>query len=329
MEAVEQWRREGPATAIIEITDSGTYEERAAIDLPAGRRRERRAAQRTRPVIHMPDRYGRPDSLRVRGDAGARLTVDGLLVAGRGVRVSGEFSRLDLRHCTLVPGWSISGADCEPSDGGEPSLELDHTTAGVTVAHCVLGAIRVNTDTVQHDPAALKLRDSVLDATAPAYHALASAVGDPAHVVASFLRTTVLGRVCVEAIGLAEDSIFTGDVRVARAQTGCLRFCHVPAGSRTPRRYSCQPDGVLVVPGADGDAETRRVRPQFDSVRYGTPAYARLARQCAAEITAGAHDESEMGAYHDLFQPRREAALRTRLVEFTPAGSDADLIFVT
>ncbi|MCA2218024.1 hypothetical protein [Jidongwangia harbinensis] len=329
MKAVEKWRREGPATAIIEITDSGTYEERVDITLPAGRRLELRAAQRTRPVIHVPDRYGRPDSLRVRGDTGARLVIDGLLVAGRGVRVTGRLVRFDLRHCTLVPGWSISGADCEPADGGEPSLELDHTTAAVTVSHSILGAIRVNTDTVAHDPAPLVLRDSILDATAAAYHALSAAAGEPAHVVASFLRTTVFGKVCAESIDLAEDSIFTADVQVSHVQSGCLRFCHVPAGSHTPRRHACQPDGVLAVPGADRDAETRRVRPQFDSIRYGTPAYARLARQCPPEITTGASDDSEMGAYHDLFQPQREATLRARLAEFTPAGAAADLIFVT
>ena len=41
----------------------------------------------------------------------------------------------------------------------------------------------------------------------------------------------------------------------------------------------------------------------------------------------GADDESEMGVYHDLFQPQREANLRTRLDEFTPAGMTAGLFF--
>ena len=45
-------------------------------------------------------------------------------------------------------------------------------------------------------------------------------------------------------IELAENSIFMGLVRVARRQIGCMRFCYVTPGSRTPRRYHCQPDLV-------------------------------------------------------------------------------------
>jgi hypothetical protein len=75
--------------------------------------------------------------------------------------------------------------------------------------------------------------------------------------------------------------------------------------------------------------ETLRVTPQFNSVRYGSPTYAQLALECATEIAQGADDESSMGAFHDLFEPQRQANLRTRLAEYTPAGADADLVFVT
>ena len=74
-------------------------------------------------------------------------------------------------------------------------------------------------------------------------------------------------------------------------------------------------------------AERARVRPQFTSMRYGTPAYAQLALTCADEIRRGADDESEMGAFHDLFQPQRDANLRARLDEYTPAGMDVGILF--
>ena len=76
-------------------------------------------------------------------------------------------------------------------------------------------------------------------------------------------------------------------------------------------------------------AEGLRVEPQFDSVRYGTPTYCRLAATCAAEITTGADDESEMGVFHDLYQPLRAANLRQRLDEYTPAGTDAGIIYAS
>jgi hypothetical protein len=71
------------------------------------------------------------------------------------------------------------------------------------------------------------------------------------------------------------------------------------------------------------------VRPQFTSTRYSTPGYAQLARTCAAEITGGADDQSEMGAFHDLFQPQRAANLAARLEDFVPAAMDVGIIYVT
>ena len=73
-------------------------------------------------------------------------------------------------------------------------------------------------------------------------------------------------------------------------------------------------------------SERLRVEPQFTSNRYGNPGYAQLARNCADEIKRGADDESEMGAFHDLFQPQREANLRARLAEYTPAEMDVGII---
>ena len=71
------------------------------------------------------------------------------------------------------------------------------------------------------------------------------------------------------------------------------------------------------------------MQPQFNSVRYGNSTYCQLAHSCANEIKRGASDESEMGAFHDLFQPQREANLRARLDEFMPAGMEAAIIFAS
>jgi hypothetical protein len=156
--------------------------------------------------------------------------------------------------------------------------------------------------------------------------------------VLKFVRTTVFGLVKVHAIDLAENSIFYGLLTVARRQEGCMRFCYVTPGSRTPRRYNCQPD--LVEQAVDDDTsisdkdgakrrEDDRVRPLFNSTRYGTPTYCQLADACASEIEGGADDESEMGVFHDLFQPQRAANLRARLDEYTPASMEAGIIYVS
>jgi hypothetical protein len=143
----------------------------------------------------------------------------------------------------------------------------------------------------------------------------------------SIVRSTVIGKVDTDSIVLAEDSIFVGEVRVARRQIGCMRFCSVGQPVRTPRRYHCQPDLVTAANPAIADREARRVEPSFTNLRYGSPGYCQLSLDCAQEITRGASDESEMGAFHDLFQPQRAANLRVRLDEYTPAGMRVEVLF--
>ena len=117
-----------------------------------------------------------------------------------------------------------------------------------------------------------------------------------------------------------------------------MRFCYVTPESRTPRRYECQPEMVEKVvrenpeiPADDKsstiESERDRVRPLFNSLRFGNPDYCQLSDYCAEEITRGADDESEMGVFHDLYQPQRAANLRARLDEYTPAGMDAGVIY--
>ncbi len=333
-----------PRNAIIEITDSGVYtEEQLSISLGKNESLQIRAANRKRPVIDLterePDRTGALGVQGITGAAGSRLILDGLLIFGWGIDITGPLAEVTIRHCTLVPGWDLEH-DCEPKRADQPSLTLTNTDACVTIEHSILGSIEVNEDEVRQEPIAIKISDSILDA-ANNEEALSTSARPKrvAHAKLTILRTTVPGKILVHAIELAENSIFTGLVRVARSQIGCMRFCYVPDGSRTPRRYNCQPD--LVKQAVDRDdtipdtekasekqRESDRVEPVFNSARYGTPAYCQLADNCAEEIRRGADDESEMGVFHDLFQPQRAANLRARLDEYTPAGMEAGIIYV-
>jgi hypothetical protein len=257
---------------------------------------------------------------------------------------------LTIRHSTLVPGWELE-PDCRPCQPSEPSLELFGSHPCVVIEHSIIGSIQVNLEQVRADPIQIHVGDSILDATSLRREAIGAPNGELAHAVLTIRRSTVIGTVETHAIDLAENSIFMGKIRVARRQRGCMRFCYVTPSSRTPRRYNCQPDlaeqamerelhaaGQALKPPqvprpAEFEAakarEQTRVRPRFNSVRYGRPDYCQLAHACAEEIKRGADDESEMGVFHDLYQPQRAANLRTRLEEFTPAGMDAGIIYAT
>jgi hypothetical protein len=300
-----------------------------------------------------------------------------MLVAGRGMQVDGDLAALTIRHSTLVPGWQL-GDDCTPQRASGSSLEIFSPNVCVQIEHSILGSIMVDpaveapiqesTDPKQEgpsdemvkqarcrgigrevrlDPIPICISDSIIDATDPEIEAL-SAPGCPvAHAVLTIVRSTVLGLVQVHAIELGENVIFEGRVIVARRQRGCLRFCYVTPGSRTPRCYRCQPqlavdtnrenlfkDAAAGLAPKPTDAQLdrkqhlieKRIRPRFNSVRYGQPLYCQLSECTAPEILHGADDESEMGVFHDLYQPQRRANLIARLNEYIPAGMDVGII---
>jgi hypothetical protein len=352
--AYEAWQHDNASgdqpEAVIEIADSGAYQEQLEFVLSPGDRLEIRGAEHTRPVLRLLDWYSnRPDSLQIRAVAAEegddrpppRIELDGLLVTGRGVSVTGPMGAVVVRHSTLVPGWSLE-PHCHPTHPEEPSLVLENTTACVQIENSIVGSILVINDEVRTDPIAIHVTDSVLDATGSEREVLSAPECRHAHAVLTIKRSTVIGEIHTHAVRLGENTIFDGHMHVARRGIGCLRFCYVPPGSRTPRRYHCQPDLVwagLRELAESGDVdpadlprlrqlEAARVRPQFTSRRYGTPAYLQLASSCAVEISRGADDGSELGVLHDLFQPQREDNLRARLAEFSPAGSDAGILFV-
>lgn len=360
-EALQQWQaaEPAPAHAIIEITDSKVYVDSLVIEFSAERQSlQLRAANGAHPIIRLLDwQTSHADALMIMGKSGNRLVLDGLLIAGRGVQLHGDLHQVDIRHSTLVPGWEIDG-DCEAVHPVEPSLEIFSPKVCVSITHSILGSIQANpqvivdevdcltTDSIQSatqqklspqeptsqqaqcmgigldyrlDPIYLSIADSIVDATSNEYEAIGAPGCPVAHVILSLQRCTVFGKVQVHAITKANNSLLMGIVQVARRQIGCIRFSYVAPNSRTPKRYHCQPDSVL----AD---KQQGVKPQFNSIHYGSPVYCQLADTCAEEIKRGADDESEMGVFHDLFQAQREANLRIRLDEYIPARADVGII---
>jgi hypothetical protein len=301
---------------VVEILDSGRYAGGLTIKVAAGRSVLLRAANGARPLI-------------VGGDMvldlqlGATLVLDGIMVAGGAVTMAAfgdkEPRRLVLRHCTLVPGRALK-SDGTPLHPDDPSLVVGHSFAAVELSHCIVGALHLA------EEAKAILRDSIIDATRPAgvaYRGTATPLAPGAEL--SIERCSVIGKLHGRQITLAEDTLFVAELAPAgetwpapvwaeRRQTGCVRFCFVPPGSRTPRRFRCQPDDV-------------RVRPHFTSLAYGTPGYGQLRQATSDKIRRGAHDESEMGVLHDLFQPQRETNLRVRLEEYLRFGLEAGIFY--
>ncbi|HSL84926.1 MAG TPA: phage tail protein [Thermoanaerobaculia bacterium] len=347
-EAVAAWNdRPAGTVGVIAVTDSASYEEEltadATLEVPEGSTLllvaagwPESAAGVRRPGDMRPDRL-RPHlvgDVSVRGTAPedserpGTLVVDGLLVEGRLRVLSGHLGSLVLSHTTLVPGEGglLAAAGAESNDRLE-----------IAVRRSLVGRIDLGETGI-----GLEATDSLVD---PAGEEVAIQAPESAVTVAG---VTLLGELDARRLD-ADDSLFTAVVRVLRRQEGCLRFSYVPEGSRTPRRYRCQPDleierrtgaaarraaeagGKLSAEEQDAIQEraVAEIVPAFTSLRYSDPAYGQLARATPGALRAGAEDGSEMGAFRHLQQPRREANLRRTLSEYLPFGLEAGIFFVT
>ena len=278
---------DGPAparasiAAVIEITDSAAYTEKLILQLDPYESLQIRAANGRRPTLRLLDYMAaQPDSLVVSGGASSRLTLDGLLITGRGMQVRGpdaagdatgagtpgDLCDIAIRHCTFVPGWGLDCC-CDPTRPSEPSIEIFNSTAKIRIEHSIVGAIRITANEAATDPVELCVSDSFLDATDDALYVLNGPDDAVGYASLRIARCTVFGRVLVHQVSLAENCIFIGCLCVARRQGGCVRFCYVPPDSRTPRRYECQPDLVReavearfaggAITAAERDIETR------------------------------------------------------------------------
>jgi hypothetical protein len=329
----------------VEIRDSLRYGDLSTIAVDTDRRLELRAANGQRPFVPL------AGELAVTGGAGAEVSLNGLLIAGGPVRVpaaANGLRRLRIRHCTLVPGRSL-GIDGAPTAPGAPSLVIEAENVLVEIEGSIVGPIHAVPSTELH------VIDSIVDATDRTHVAIAAPDGDGHGPTLRMIDTTVFGKVHVAAMPLVSNSIieaalapgdtWTAPVRARRRQIGCVRFSYIPPGSSVPRRVRCQPaHAVMAAVRAAREAKPllsqaeidaivaavrARVRPAWRDLQYGRPAYAQLLRASPPEIRTGADDESEMGVFHKLYQPQREANLRIRLEEFLGIGLEAGAIAET
>jgi hypothetical protein len=312
--AIADWNTQPPGTSgVIALLDSRTYDvagltielpsgssllivaaDWAPLDLPAGRARvEGRGLD---PSTLRPCLAG---DLAVHGTgpaagepAGPRLTLDGVLLDGQLTVATGDLHALRIAHSTLVGGLHV------PPGAGAGQL---NDALAVELVRAITGPVDL-APTV----ASLAATDTVVD-------------GSLSATATTVAASTVLGATTARELQ-AENSIFTGLVRVERRQRGCVRYSYLPFQSVVPQRYRC-----LAADAASAD----RVVPEFTSTRLGSPGYAQLAVHGPAELARGAEDEREPGAFNFLQQPYRISNLQTRLDEYLRFGLEAGLIFVT
>lgn len=319
---------------IVEISENKLIFESPLININSIDKKEieLRASEGRRPVI------APSDDLQIIGSDESEVTINGLIIAGQ-LRIpssdadgnENKLRRLRLSHCTLVPG-PIS--ELESTDG-YPDLVVPAQPAGarliieaagtrVEIDNCILGSIQA-VDTAQ-----VVIRNSIVDSNGASAIAYSGLSYDDPGAPLTIENSTVIGKVFTRVMKLASNTIFYSElemsdswpapVRAERLQQGCVRFSFVPPGSQLPRLHHCQPAKP---------EDATRVHPAFTSLRYGEAAYCQLSAACAREISEGADDQVEMGAFHGLYQRRREANLRAALGEYLRFGLEAGIFYAS
>jgi hypothetical protein len=332
--AVDSWTAQGKPNAVVLIQDSEFYDETLDLQVPAGRTLEIRAdlnsaCVQQRPVLRLKSELKLAGALPDEKTAPATVILDGLWLTGNAVQVqAGSLGVLAFRHCTLVPGWGLN-LDGSAASPGQPSITTTDSSNGhlvVTLDRCITGPLLLA------GSEKLVVRDSIVTADSN------TAIEANTLVVEC---STIFGSVDAHEVELASDSIFTGPVVAARRQEGCVRFCSLPRSSQVPRRYRCQPNlaieqayeaakaqGKAGLTAKQENAIELRLKPAFGSEHYDWPEFAQLLAAGPREILTGADDESEMGAFHHLRAPQREANLRASLDEYLRVGLEAGIFYV-
>lgn len=335
----------GSEDGIVEITDNASYAEALTIQLAASQTIELRAADGRRPHLVL------QDDLTILGDADSEALINGFLISTHGINVPAEnnqLAMLRLSHVTLVPGRSLL-LDGKPAQPDAPSMVVALPNTLVEVERCITGSVRVSSGT------RVSISDSIVDGTSELTLAYADETGARPGGPLEIVSSTVIGRVHTASLRLASNVIFFGQTANGEArpepvysetrQSGCVRFSYVPADSRTPRRFHCQPDleiqrSIAVArkqaPAITPDARNSiasgvraGMQPGFTSLGYGQPGYVQLRTVVPVQIRRGADDESEMGAFHCLFAPQRETNLRVRFEEYLRFGLEAGTFYAT
>jgi hypothetical protein len=250
----------------------------------------------------------------VAGGAGepGQLIWNGLLVEGNFSIAAGDLGSLQITHATLKRGLTVSA---------NPNLTVE-LHSGIS------GRVALDSSVPTF------LADSSIVLAGVAVPPAVTSIDAPG-AVCTINGSTVFGTVRAQQLS-ASDSILAGAASAERVQAGCIRFCYVAPGSKTPRRHRCQPDlavaarqrelGVTTLAAAEQARVLLLAAPLFAARDFGSPYLAQLSPGCPNGISAGADDGSEMGVYGALKQPQRRANFAAASDGFVPVGMNAGLV---
>jgi hypothetical protein len=334
-----------PSSGSLSILDSLTYDGVIDVAVDADASLTLFAGDEERPLIRLPapSADGQTQWI-ITGNAGSKLTLDGLFISGGDVVIRGTFANISVTCCTLDPGTAVASESTSPPNNVALSADgraltptrlwIEAAVEMLTIGNCIIGPLQTRSGgTIQ----TLCIDNSILQALpGSAVGDLASPLSPPENAVdaallledgdASLTRCTVLGQLIAHRLSVSE-SILQDLATVDDTQHGCVRFTAWTEGSVLPQKY-----------------ESVQVRAQaqlFTSTHFGNPGYCQLLASADLQIapdstlatqntiSAGAQDGSEMGAFAREQNPQKARGLLIKFQEYMPAGLIPVIVYVT
>jgi len=251
------------------------------------------------------------------GGRAGQCTLDGLeLTQGLQLRKN-SFERLAIRHCTIRKPGSTAIVTTAALVG--PEIEIDKSILGKCRFDFGASPSQVN----------LRISNSVLHGDGTSGSVLAAESCDT-----ELCGVTVFGTAAFRSLE-ATNTLFTEVLRTTRRQAGCIRYSHVPPGSKTPKRFRCAPDVTInaraekkgaPLTASERAAEVLSARPVFLDETPDAPGFAMLHPLCADAIAIGGEGETEIGVF-TLAATRLRLRNMTRLFDiYLPFGKRAALL---
>jgi hypothetical protein len=217
--------------------------------------------------------------------------------------------------CTLVPGIALDRCG-KPTQPGAPSIVVaPETEVDLSIIRSITGPIG------NSEGGTTRVCSSIIDSGARAHVAYAAqdmtSQGADLHIEES----TVIGKVHVRTMELASNTIFLANLAphdtwkaalwCSRQQTGCVRFCFLPASAITPQQFHCLPPDSM---------QEDLFEPQFVILRYGHPSYGLLSGDTPMAVWTGADNGSQIGVYYLLQETEAVRNVQLRAQEYVPFG---------
>jgi hypothetical protein len=246
-----------------------------------------------------------------------QVQISGIWLSGQ-IVLRGFDACVQVSDSTLIPGISFTPqGDAERPDKLSITGSAANPPVGMTL---VLNRVISGPVTLPSTCLA-RICGSVVDAGTPYCPAYSGSNWSSAGASLHIEDSTVVGRVWAQAMPLASNTIFyarlgrrdpwKAAVWSAQVQSGCVRFCWVPAGSITPRQYEClSPDA----------ASQAALEPKFITLRCGLPGYCLLSGDTPIAIWKGADNGSQMGVFYQIQETEAVANIQIRSAEYMPAN---------